>query len=176
MKNTCVHIYTGTGKGKTTSAAGCALRALGQGYKVAIFQFLKGKGPESGETKALKKFRNCKVTRFKQIHPCFQKTKTVSKALKQQVEKDFIKTGKEIHSKKYDLVILDEILIAVRDGYILETDLIDLIETKPASTEFILTGRGATKNLLKWADYATGMQEIKHPYCKFRPPRKGIEY
>ncbi len=179
MKKGLVHIYTGNGKGKTTAAIGCALRAVGQGFKVAIFQFLKGGGLDSGEIKALKVKRNCKAVRFKQVHPCFQKNKKdikCSNLLKKRIKQDFTKAKSEIFSKKYDVVILDEIIVAVRDGYISEAELIDLIDEKPLGVELLLTGRGATKDLIAWADYVTAMHPAKHPYSKKVPPRKGIEF
>ena len=86
------------------------------------------------------------------------------------------KISKIIESKDYDLVILDEILIALGEHLLAEEEILDLLKNKPASVELILTGRGATKKVLEAADLVTEMKEVKHPYRSGIKIRRGIEY
>jgi cob(I)alamin adenosyltransferase len=175
-----IHIYTGDGKGKTTCALGIALRFLGWKKRVCVLQFLKSKNFVYGETISAKKFGDrFKIIKFKdQIHPIFIKGKTPKSYFK---IKESIKRGLEIakriiQSKKFDLVILDEIINTVREGFIHEKEIFSLLEILPKETELILTGRGATKGLIKRADYVTLMRNIKHPYQKGILARKGVEF
>ena len=87
-----------------------------------------------------------------------------------------IESVKKIFQKNYDMVILDEILIALRDGFLKEEEILQLLEKKPESLEIILTGRGATKKIIERADLVTEMKEIKHPFHRGVKERKGIEY
>lgn len=169
MKKGLVEIYTGNGKGKTTAALGLALRASGAGLKVYIVQFIKGK-PYS-EIKSLKKIKNIKIEQCGR--GCF---------IKKPCSKDFecarnglISAGKNIMSKKYDLVILDEINVALKLGLVKTADLIDIIKNKPRSVELVLTGRYCPRSLFKYADLLTEMKEIKHPYQKGIKARLGVE-
>jgi len=81
-----------------------------------------------------------------------------------------------MESIHFDLLILDEIFISIRDNYLNEEKLIDFIENRPRTTELVLTGRGATKKILALAHYITNMECVKHPYYDNLPSRKGIEY
>lgn len=182
-KTSLVHIYYGKGKGKTTTALGQALRAWGWGKKVIVFQFLKKKNFPSGEIKAIEKLgKNFKVIRFDQEHPMFKKIADSCKLLaeKQKLRKSFsdsLKSVREvIEKKKYDLVVLDEILNAVSEGFIAEEKVINLLKVKPADVELILTGRTASAKLIALADYVSEIREIRHPYRKGIKARRGIEY
>lgn len=182
MKKGLVHIYTGDGKGKTTAGFGLALRAVAAGFKVCAFQFLKGGGRPAGEVLSAKKLgRNFKVVRFDQIHPLFQKGRRPEQRqrdieeLKVRMGIDLEEVRAELLGQRYDLVILDEVLCALKDGYVKEKDLLDLIDSKPHTVELVLTGRGATQRLIERADYVTEMREIKHPFVKGVKARKGIE-
>jgi len=179
MKKGLVHIYTGKGKGKTTAAIGCCMRAAGHGLKVGFFQFLKGASPSGGELKALKACPNCEVVRFKHIHPGFRGTKTSAREIRRLtrlITEGLEYARKQAWKKKYDLLVLDEVLVAVRDKFIEPKQLYDFIERKPKRTELILTGRGATPGLTFRANYVTRMHEVKHPYKKHLPPRRGVEF
>jgi len=179
LKKGLVHIYTGDGKGKTSCAAGLVLRAIGSSLSVCIFQFLKGFA-ESGEIKALKKCKkNLKVVRFKEAHPmffCKEKRRSAKRLLKKQALKDFLRAKKIILNDKYDVIIMDEIINVVNQRFVPEAELIKLVDAKPKNTELILTGRGASKELIKKADYTTHMLMVKHPFCKGKKARKGIEF
>ena len=165
-----VQVYTGNGKGKTTAAWGQAMRASGQGLKVGIIQFFKGKG--SGEAKMARKL-NLKVYSFCPVHPFFGGKR---EKLKKECREGLVFAQEIIQSKKYDLIILDEINIALRDRLIEVNGILDLIEKKPKGVELILTGREAPKKIMEVADLVTEMRKIKHPYQKGIKGRRGIEY
>ncbi len=177
-----VQVYTGNGKGKTTAAWGQAIRASGQGLKVAIIQFFKGEKPRgglapfrgkgSGEAKMAKKL-NLRVYSFCPVHPSFGGEK---EELKKECKKAIAFAKRLVMSKKYDLIILDEINIVLRDRLIEVNEVLDLIKKKPKGMELILTGRGAPKKIMEAADLVTEMREIKHPYQKGIKGRRGIEY
>ncbi len=168
-----IHIYTGNGKGKTSAAFGLAMRASGQGLKVIIFQFLKPKEIVSGEEISAKKLKGLKVVRFDQAHPIF---KNKSEGVNKTIEEDFEKTKKAALSGKYDMVVLDEIINVVDQGFIKKDSFISLLGSVPGKLELILTGRGDTLGIEEYADYVTVMTDKKHPFKKTTDARKGIEY
>jgi len=170
LKKGLVQVYTGNGKGKTTAAWGQAMRASGQGLRVGIIQFFKGKG--SGEAKIAKKL-SLDVYSFCPVHPFFGGKR---EKLEKECREGLIFAKKIIQSKKYDLIILDEINIAMKDKFIGVNEVLDLIKKKPKGVELILTGRGAPKKIIEVADLVTEMREIKHPYQKGIKGRRGIEY
>jgi len=175
-----IHIYTGDGKGKTTSALGVALRFLGWKKRVCILQFLKSKCLEPGELISLKRLgKKIKIVRFKdQVHPMFIKGKTPKSyfRLKKSIKKGLNFAKRILLSKEFDLLILDEIINCMKEGFIEEREILDLLEIPSPQVELILTGRGATKNLIKRADYVTLMKDIRHPFKKGILARKGIEF
>ena len=171
MKKGLVHIYTGPGKGKTTAALGLALRAAGAGYSVYIYQFMKGR--PCAEVSALKKIKNIKLERcgrgsFIKGRPAEADIGNAKKGL--SIAKAAIASG------RYDVVILDEINIALRLGLIGIKETIELIRNKPASVELVLTGRGANPRLISQADYVTWFDKVKHPFDRGISARRGIEY
>lgn len=166
-----IHIYTGSGKGKSTACFGLALRAAGRGFKVYIGQFIKGKC--CGEHYALKKIKNIKVEQFGR--GCFIK-KMPTKEDIALAQKGFLKIQKNIKDKKYDMIILDEINIALHFKLLKLKDIMELVKNTPKNIELVLTGRYAPKELINLADYVTKMCEIKHPYQKKVFARKGVEY
>lgn len=175
QKEGLTHIYTGNGKGKTTAAVGLATRALGSGLKVCFCSFLKRPSKFGYSEMASLKKLGATIFIFTPGHPHRDKKReehVVIEELKNSL--DFLEHYLKQHS--IDLLILDEILIAVRDSYISEAEVLNLIKNKPANMELILTGRGATKTLIEAADYVTNMEKIKHPFDKKIKSRKGIEY
>lgn len=169
-----VQIYTGEGKGKTTAAVGAAIRAAGWGLKVCFIQFFKK--PVSGEIKILKQQKNVEVYNFVTKHPVFQHfTKGELIDYKKEFKKNWDRIKSLLKKKKFDLIIFDEILIAVRDGFLPEKQLIDFLKKRPEKTEIILTGRyKLSDELKKIAALITEMQMIKHPFPEIKA-RKGIE-
>jgi len=171
LKRGYIQVYTGKGKGKTTAALGLALRAAGAGLKVYIGQFIK-KGCYS-EVKALKKYRkNIKIEQFGR--GCFIRKKPNEKDI--ALAKRGLNIIREIiAANKYDLVILDEINVALYFNLVSVKDVQNVLKNKPKNIELILTGRKAPKEILKCADLITEMQEIKHYYCRGVSNRIGID-
>lgn len=171
-----IQIYTGNGKGKTTAALGLAVRAVGCGLKVCIVQFMKNQA--TGESKILKKLQKVEFYQFGS--GTFIKKPVSTKASRGKDIKianealEFVR--KKIQSKKYDLIILDEINIALFFKLIQLEQIIELIQQKPAKLELVLTGRKAPAKLIQMADLVTEMKKIKHPFDKGLKARKGIEY
>ena len=170
-----IHIYTGDGKGKTTSALGLALRALGWGAKVCMIQFIKGYS-EIGEIKFAKEFgENFNIYQFSiDIARCISDEKVVNRCEEVQQAMDFARDT--INSGLYDLVILDEINNAVHFKLIEPAEVIKMLGQKPDNLEVVLTGRNAHPDIIEIADYVTEMKLIKHPYQKNISARKMIDY
>lgn len=168
-----IQVYTGDGKGKTTAALGLSLRAAGWGLKVAIIQFIKG-NKNIGEYKAIDKINNIDIFQFLEDkktyieHPDERHKKPAQKAL--------AKTKELLASKKYDMIILDEINNALHYELIPLAEVMDLLNTKPMEIEVILTGRNAHPAIVEAAHLVTDMKQIKHPYVDGLIARKGIEY
>ncbi len=176
MTRGLTHVYTGEGKGKTTAAVGLALRALGAGLQVRIFQFMKNQ--PTGEMTALAKLApgilrraDCDVKKF-----TWDMTQEEKGAWAEAQQALFDEACDAACDKDVDLVILDEALGAVGAGAIGEDQLCYLIGHKYRGTELVITGRGAGEKLIALCDYATEMRMLRHPYAAGIPARKGIEY
>ncbi|MFI3321825.1 MAG: cob(I)yrinic acid a,c-diamide adenosyltransferase [Rikenellaceae bacterium] len=170
-----VHVYTGDGKGKTTAAIGLAARALGGGLTVLYVSFHKQ--PEKygyTEMDSLKKLGATVLNRAKG-HPHLD-TSLDNDLIKEEANKAVDEIAAMICQQHFDLLIMDEILISVRDNYIEEQLLIDFIKNKPATTELVLTGRSATQAVMELADYVSFVKCEKHPYNRGVLSRKGIEF
>jgi len=168
-----VEIFTGEGKGKTSAAIGAIIRALGHDLRVYIVFFMKGDFPY-GEQKILGQLPNCTVERFgfqEFVNPA-----NVKPEEKEEARKALEAARKAVLSQKYDVVILDEVNVAVAWKLINLDDVIKLIRNKPEKVELILTGRYADPKLIKMADLVTDMVKVKHPFDKGILSRKGIEY
>jgi len=168
-----VQVYTGNGKGKTSAAFGLALRATGRGLKVCIIQFIKG-GFDYGELYVADKLPGLKLK-------AFGRGKFVSEKKPDQEDVDLaeeaLKTAEEaVKSREYDVIVLDEVNVALNLKLIRTERVLQLIKEKPAQTELVLTGRKAPKEIIEAADLVTEMVEVKHPYNKGFKARKGIEY
>ena len=188
-----LQVYTGNGKGKTTAAIGLAIRALGAGMRVLILQFMKsrvysehdilpGISPnltletlgkpyfvvEEGSVpdEELAKWQQ-EVVVFPAGKPPLEYVRIVSDGLQRAKE--------ALLSGEYDLVVLDEIVVALRFGLITWEQLLEVIESRPDAVELVLTGRGATPELIARADLVTEMCETKHYYSSGVDARKGIE-
>jgi len=164
-----IQVYTGNGKGKTTAALGLTLRGVGAGLKVYFAQFVKGK--DCAEIKVLKKMKAVKLGRFGSH--CF---------IKKCTKQDFVlaKQGlaaveEALSSKKYDLVVLDEVIVALDLKLLKTSAVVRLMKNCPKDTELVLTGRNAQKEILKHADLISEIKEIRHYFHKGVKARKGIE-
>ncbi len=171
MDHGYVQVYTGNGKGKTTAALGLALRAIGAGMKVYIGQFAKGQHYSELNSIAqhpnqitLRQFGN---TRFIIGQPTAEDTAAAMSGWQE--------VRSAVMSAEYDVVILDEINIAVLYNMVPIDELLEVVKRKPKSVELILTGRYAHPELTKMADLVTEMKEIKHYYQHGVSARAGIE-
>jgi len=171
-----VIVYTGDGKGKTTAALGTALRAAGHGKKTLIVQFIKN-FQNYGELKFVKKY-NCGIEirtmgkGYVQIQgdkfPFEEHVKAAQQAL--QFAKD------KILSKRYDIIVLDEINIALDKKLLTLKEVTEFIQQKPPDLHLVLTGRNASKKMIQLADLVSEVKEVKHPYKRGMLAQKGIEY
>jgi cob(I)alamin adenosyltransferase len=172
LKKGFIHVYTGNGKGKTTAAIGLGIRAIGDGLKVIMIQFMKGR--RYSELDALKPIENFAVVQF-------GRDEFVSKEKPEQIDIDLARKGllyakDAVLKGNYDLVILDEINVAVDFNLISLENVIELLEKKPETLELVLTGRYASPEIIKHADIVSEILEIKHPYQKGVQSRKGIDW
>ncbi len=186
-----VHVYTGDGKGKTTASLGLALRAMGHGLNVYMVQFMKI--GYTGESLALQKFglpmkfESFNVTCKNQsqhdeeirkgtfegyCRECFVPTQFDSSL----AEKAFLKGKEAVSSGNYDLVIFDELNVALNMKLLPVNEVIEMVESRPTHTEIVFTGRNAPEELVSIADYVTLMGLKRHPYMKKIYARKGIEF
>jgi len=166
-----IHVYTGCGKGKTTASLGLALRAVGAGKKVFIAQFVKGK--VYSEIKAIHKFLP-DITVKQYGLDCFI-VKSPTQADVAIARKGLEEISLTVFSGGYDMVILDEVNIALYYNLFSVEELIEVIKNKPPETELVLTGRYAPDKIIEIADLVTEMKEVKHYYTKGIRARKGIE-
>ena len=169
-------VYTGKGKGKTTAALGIALRASGYEKKICMIQFIKGSW-HYGEMESSKKLgSNFEMIAVGKGFVGIIDDKS-PKEEHEQIAKEALKISeKKILSGDYDIVILDEINYAVNLGLITINDVTELIKSKPADLDLILTGNYAKDEILKLADLVTEMREIKHPFQKGIKAKKGIDF
>lgn len=167
-----IQIYTGNGKGKTTAALGLALRAAGAGMKIYFTQFIKGK-PYS-ELSILKN-RIPEITIKQYGLGCFIVDKPTEDDINAAI-KGLNEIASIILSEKYDMIVLDEITIALYYKLFSADRLIKVLQSKSDKTEIVITGRYAPDELIKIADLVTEMKEIKHYYKDGVEARKGIEF
>ncbi len=168
-----IHIYTGNGKGKTTAALGQAFRACGHNWKVMMIQFMKGDS-SYGEIKSAEKIDNFTIKQFG-TENFIDKNNPSDKDIK--LAQDGLKFAQKIiENGEYNMVILDEINVAVDFGLIELEDAIKLLEETPEKLVLILTGRYAPEKLFDYADLVSKIEEVKHPYRKGIPSQEGIEY
>lgn len=170
-----IHIYTGDGKGKTTAALGLAMRARGHGMKVMYVYFHKDpRRWGCGEYNILKKI-GVNVKCFSKKHPRFNRG-----VKPEHIRKECLKGLKFIkkiyQENRYDMLILDEINISLRDNFLEEDEILDILRNKPEKLELVLTGRGAAKRIIRNADLVSRVEKIKHPYDLGGLVKKGIEY
>ncbi len=174
-----IQIYTGDGKGKTTAAFGLALRAAGQGNKVLIYQFLKPPSLDIGERFALQlgavRIRVEALDVPWDMAKSFDDKKQVTQA-KAAISKALDRIAQTAEKRFYDCVILDEIVFCLSKGLAKLEDIKKVIDKRDPTVEIVLTGRGATKELMAMADLVTEMKNIKHPFDKGLSARRGIEF
>jgi cob(I)alamin adenosyltransferase len=170
-----IMVNTGPGKGKTTAAMGTALRAVGNGMKVLMLQFLKGSW-HYGELDAAKAFGDNFV--MKQMGRGFVKVggaETDPEDIR-MVEEAWAEARAAIFSGKWDLVVLDEINYAISYGMLDPALVVETLRHKPEQVHVILTGRNAHPTIVELADTVTEMKQVKHAYEKGVMAQRGIEY
>ena len=167
-----IHIYTGNGKGKTTAALGLIIRSLGNGEKVCLIQFMK-KNFVYGEIKFLEKQPGIDIFQFgtdQLIDP-----DNPDEIDFKEAEAGYRKSKEVLQSEKYDLVVIDEINVAVEWKLLLLKKQIELMEIE-TSSEVVMTGRYASEEVITGADLVTEMKEIKHYFKNGVQARKGVEF
>jgi len=167
-------VFTGNGKGKTTTALGMALRAAGHEMRVLILQFMK-RQRGIGEIKALEK-TNLPITIKQFGRRVFFKTRTCETMDIHMAHQGLEAFRQAMDRKAYDLIILDEINIAIYFGLIEISELMEVVQNKPPELHLVLTGRNARKEVIEIADLVTEMTEIKHHFNQGINAQKGIEF
>ncbi len=174
--NGLVHIYTGDGKGKTTAAVGLGIRACGRGKKVLMLQFLKGS--QTGEMFIIQNlipnfelFRQTELKKF-----TWEMNQDELEEMKRNAKNTLQYALDQAKSGNRDMIILDELNLAITSGFLDIEDVLSFLENKPAELEIVMTGRYAPVELIKLADYVSEIKAVKHPYSVGIPAREGIEF
>jgi cob(I)alamin adenosyltransferase len=173
MNKGIIQVYSGNGKGKTTAAVGQAIRAVSAGVRVLFIFFNKNSSSISGEYMVMKN-AGIIVRFFAERYPSFF-PETTHKEMRQETLNGLEYVSKCFKENIFDLIVMDEILISVRDGFISEDELLELMKSKPENIELILTGRGITEKIKDNSDLVTDNRDVKHPYQKGVKWRQGIE-
>lgn len=169
-----IHLYVGNGKGKTTSAVGLTVRAVGRGKKVIFMQFLKGRG--SGELISFEKLgiKSVKADDLKKF--TFQLNEEELEQLKSQHNKALDSIIETVKAEDTDLLVLDEAVDSINLNLLSRTKLVDFLKNKPAKLEIVLTGRDPDAEIYTLADYYTNFECRSHPYERGISARDGIEF
>jgi len=173
-----VQIYTGCGKGKTTASFGLALRAAGHGGKVLIYQFLKPASLDLGERKAAGGIDGITIEDLGEswdMRSSFDDKEAVAK-VQAAISSALGELAKTAAQKIYDVIILDEIVFCLNKGLADLDNVKKIIDERDRCVEIVMTGRGATDELIALADLVTEMKPLKHPLDKGMKARKGIEF
>ena len=168
-----VVVNTGNGKGKTTAALGMVLRAVGHGMRVLVVQFVKS-AENTGELRALENLDSVTV---KVMGAGFLNDTNVSRKKHKKAAGEALEYAKNaVSSVDFGMVILDEILFAVKEGLLAEEDVAGLISSRPDNVHLVMTGRGCPKSLIEKADIVTDMSDVKHSFADGIPAQPGVEY
>ena len=175
MQKGYVQVYTGDGKGKTTAALGLGLRAAGRGFKVVMFQFLKG--AYSGELDSTLlldgRFTIVRLGETKKFFGALNEQE--KKELKEKLQEELKQVEAILKSEDCDILILDEIMAALHGDLITVEQVCQLIDARPDKMELVLTGRSAPQAIIDRADLVSEMRCVKHYMDKGVPARAGIE-
>ena len=173
MKKGLLMVFTGNGKSKTTAAIGQALRAVGHGFKVCFIQFIKGSW-KYGELTAAERFKD--LLEWHVLGRGFTwKSDNLAKDI--EVARKAWDFAKEIISSgRFQMVILDELTYLITYKMVSETEVLQILESRPEHVHVIITGRDATQSLIDAADLVTEMKEIKHPFHEGIKAQRGIEF
>ena len=166
-----IQIYTGDGKGKTTAALGIGIRAAGHGKKTYMGQFMKGQ--HYGELTALSDHLYITIEQYGDV-ACVHREDVTQRHM-DQARRGLELARRAMLSNQYDIIVLDEINVAVWFDLITTKDVLDLLNDRPENMEVILTGRRAPEELIEIADLVSEVKEIKHYYHRGVKARNGIE-
>ncbi len=170
-----IHIYTGDGKGKTTSAIGLTIRAVGNNMKVVFTQFMKG--DSSSEINILKQIENINLIFCKENFGFVWNMDNKEKLrAKKEYTNQFLSSIEKAKEINADMLVLDEFTSAYELGFIDNSIALEFLKNKPANLEVIITGRNPKEELINLADYISDIKKIKHPFDKNINARKGIEF
>jgi cob(I)alamin adenosyltransferase len=168
-----IQVYTGTGKGKTTASLGLAMRACGHGLKAYMIQFMKGR-IDYGELKTAEKIDGLTIEQFGR--PDFVDKDNPAKEDIELAREALARSEEVVLSGEYDLVILDEINVAIEWNLIDVGKVVDLLKRKPKDVEVVLTGRYARQEIIDLADLVSEVREIKHPFRRGMHSRIGVDF
>ncbi|MGE5175789.1 MAG: cob(I)yrinic acid a,c-diamide adenosyltransferase [Hyphomicrobiales bacterium] len=165
-------LITGNGKGKTTSGFGCALRALGHGFRVAVIQFMKGR--IYGELEVLRDRLGVDVWQFGRN--VFIDPKNVDPRDRELARQGLDKAWEIVRGGQHDLLILDELCVVADFGMVPAEEVLELARARPRWMDLVVTGRNAPASFVETADTVSEVREIKHHYKKGIESRAGMEY
>ena len=171
-----VHVYTGEGKGKTSAALGLAIRAISYKKRVLIVQFIKGPW-RSGELDIVGRLKP--YLHIRAMGEGFVKILGDRKPLavhKKAAQNAFLFAAQAMRQGKYDILILDEINVAIKEKLLTVSQVVQLIKNKPDNVELVLTGRNAHPKIKQMADYVSDIRPVKHPFQKGILARQSIDY
>ncbi len=184
MSKGLIYILTGDGKGKTTAAFGLALRAAGHNKNVLIVQFVKSVEFKSGEVEFIQKLQtaNCQLSNLIDVYTIGEgfvgiiNDKKPKKLHAKKAQEAFLKMQKIIKKGKYDVLILDEINVAMKLKLLKIDEVVEFVKNKPKHLHVVLTGRSAPRKLINIADMVSEIKNIKHPFQKGILAQKGIDF
>ena len=165
-------LYTGHGKGKTTASLGQALRGIGQGLRVCVIQFIKGKWP-TGEAKFFSAFND--KAEFHTMGTGFTWDED-REHTREAARSAWLLAQEKIMSGEYDMVVLDELTYLINYNLVSEQEIIDSLRSKPGPLHIVISGRDASQKLIDTADLVSEIQAVKHPYASGIKAQKGIEF
>lgn len=169
-----VVLITGDGKGKTSAALGMALRALGHGFRVKMIQFMKGVDNVYGELRASRNLPGFEIEQHGRSS--FVKRRSPAPQDVEMAQAGLARAKEVVCSGEWDMVILDEINVAVDYGLVSEEQVLELIRGKPRWVDLVLTGRNASSKVIEVSDLVSEVREVKHHYRRGIPAREGMEY
>ncbi len=171
-KHPLVLLFTGDGKGKTSSALGVTLRAWGRGWKICWLQFIKSKTSHFGEMRAAERMGFEMIPLgdgFTWLSEDIEKDKALAREC-------WALAREKIESAEYDLIVLDEITYPVTYGWLDVQEVLSTLRDRPQDVDVIMTGRDAAPELVEFADLVTDMTEVKHPFQQGIKAQPGIDY
>lgn len=166
--------YYGNGKGKTTAALGLVLRASGYNKRILVGQFVKSPQSVTGEDKALKLIPNLKHKKFGLGFVGIYSDKKLLKEHQEAAQKGLDYLGKNLD--KFDVIVADELLGAIKGGLVSIAEVVDLIKSFPTDKDLVLTGRPKYQKIISLSDLVTEMAEVKHPFKRGKMAKEGIDF